>query len=106
MDNYDRIYEQYQLSKSYYLKIEKFYYDNLEITQKNQIIADKQSIGDLIKFNLEFRYCYTNLHSLIDVYNKQIIKLNLDNVNQIKIEIERYKINIDKIINLIDKLSN
>ena len=106
MDIYDRIYEQYQLSKSYYLKIEKFYYDNLEITQKNQIIADKLSIEDLRKFNLEFRYCYTNLHSLIDVYCKQIFKLNLDNVNQIKIEIERYKINIDKIINLIDKLSN
>ena len=78
----------------------------MNITQKNQIIADKQSIEDLRKFNLEFRYCYTNLHSLIDVYNKQIIKLNLDNVNQIKIEIERYKVNIDKMINLIDKLSN
>ena len=38
------------------------------------------------------------------MYNKQIIKLNLDNVNQIKKEIEICKINIDKFIRLIEML--
>lgn len=106
MDSYDKIYEQYQLGKSYYLKIEKYYCDNIEISNNNKLITNKESIEYLKKINLEFRYCYTNLHSLIDIYNRQIIKLNLDNVNQIKIEIERCKINIDKIICLIEKLSN
>lgn len=104
MDSYDKIYEQYQLGKSYYLKIEKYYYDNLEISNNNKLLTNKESIEYLKKINLEFRYCYTNLHSLIDMYNKQIIKLNLDNVNQIKKEIEICKINIDKFIRLIEML--
>ena len=53
MDSYDKIYEQYQLGKSYYLKIEKYYCDNIEISNNNKLITNKESIEYLKKINLE-----------------------------------------------------
>jgi hypothetical protein len=105
MDNYDKIYEQYELCKSYYLKIDKFYYQNFEISPKNELMTEKHFIDELCRFNQEFRSCYINLHLVIDNYNKQLIKLNTDNVKVIKAEIERYKMHLDNIVKLIANLT-
>lgn len=105
MDSYDKIYEQYELCKSYYLRIDRFYYQNFEISPMNELLVEKHFIDELRSLNQEFRSCYINLHLMIDNYSKQLIKLNTDNANLIKVEIERYKIQIDSIVKLIERLT-
>jgi hypothetical protein len=105
MDNYDKIYEQYELCKSYYLKIDRFYNQNFEISPKNELLVEKHFVDELSKLNQEFRSSYINLHLMIDNYSKQYVKLNTDNVKLIKIEIERYKMQIDSIVKLIERLT-
>jgi len=105
MDSYDKIYEQYELSKSYYLRIDRLYQQNFEISNQNKLLVEKHFIDDLQKLNQEFRSCYIKLHLLIDSYGKQFIKLNTENVNLIKLEIERYRAQIDNIVKLIERLT-
>jgi len=105
MDSYDKIYEQYELSKSYYLRIDRLYQQKFEISDQNTLLVEKYLIDEIQRLNQEFRSCYIKLHLLIDNYGKQFIKLNIENVNVIKHEIERYKIQIDSIIKLIERLT-
>ena len=105
MDNYDKVYEQYELCKSYYFKIDRFYYQNFEISSNNELLAEKHFVDELSRYNQEFRSCYTNLYLMIDNYNRQLIKLNKDNINVIKTQIERYKSHIDNIVKLVQKLT-
>lgn len=105
MNNYDKIHEQYELCKSYYLKIDRFFQENFDISQSKKLSIESKSNYELNKLNQEFRACYINLHLLTDNYSKQYIKLNEDNVQYIKTEIERYKNQIDNIINLCHRLT-
>jgi hypothetical protein len=105
MDSYDKIYEQYELCKSYYLRIDRLYQQNFEISGQNKLLVEKHYIEDLKRLNLEFRSSYIKLHLLIDSYGKQFIKLNTENVTLIKLEIERYRALIDNIVKLIERLT-
>lgn len=105
MNKYDKIYEQYELCKSYYLKIDRFFHQNFEITTNNKLITEEKQIYELKNLNQDFRSCYINLHILIDNYSKQFVKINTDNVQLIKTEIEKYKTQIDSIVKLIEKLT-
>ena len=105
MNKYDKIFEQYELCKSYYLKIDRFFHQNFEISPTNKLLVEKKHIDELSKFNQEFRSCYINLHLLTDNYSKQYVKINTDNVQLIKTEIERYKTQIDSIFKWIKKLT-
>ena len=103
MNNYDKIHEQYELCKSYYLKIDRFFQQSFDISQSNRLLIEKKYNYELNKLSHEFRACYINLHLLTDNYSKQYIKLNVENVQFIKTEIEKYKNRIDNIINLCEK---
>lgn len=105
MSKYDKIYEQYELCKSYYLRIDRFYHQNFEISPDNKLLANHNQIEELKNFNKEFRSCYIKLHLFIDNYNNQVVKINADNVQLIKTEIEKYKTQIDSIVKLIKKLT-